>query len=115
MTNKISSYPYLTATLEDGSSFYIKNTPENVAAFIVKDGIYHDITITTPLDEPVINTKGPFIDTCANVDYLKNTLNPVLIPMQMCEVETPDIKYYEYGKGKEQQEVIRIQRNHGRR
>lgn len=57
-------------------------TVEEVAKFIVKNGVHGDVMITDVLDLPFITTYGSFINRAYDQDFLKNKLLPVLIPMQ---------------------------------
>ena len=69
------------------------NSVNEVAEFIIKNGIKGDVTITDALDMPFITTFGPYIDKATDQDYLQNKLLPVLISMQeslMGSGEDPD-------------------------
>lgn len=71
-------YGYSSAT---GVQTEIPNTIEDVANYIVREGLYGDVLITTPLDTPVLNTMGFFIDQCVDSEYME-ALRPVLIEKQ---------------------------------
>ena len=51
-------YGYSSAT---GVQTEIPNTLEDVANYIVREGLTGDVLITTPLDTPVLNTMGFFV------------------------------------------------------
>ncbi len=71
-------YGYSSAT---GVQTEIPNTLEDVANYIVREGLTGDVLITTPLDTPVLNTMGFFVDQCADSEYME-ALRPVLIEKQ---------------------------------
>lgn len=71
-------YGYSSAT---GVQTEIPNTLEDVANYIVREGLTGDVLITTPLDTPVLNTMGFFIDQCVDSEYME-ALRPVLIEKQ---------------------------------
>ena len=50
------------------------------------------IQITTPLDTAFISTRAGFIDYCADQEFLRNELLPVLIPMQMGDTEPSEVE-----------------------
>lgn len=39
--------------------------------------------------------EGMLINRCSDMDFLENKLKPVLIPMQMGEIEPPPIEKYQ--------------------
>ncbi len=53
-----------------------------VAKFICTEGLENDLTITTPLDTPLLNTFGTFINQITDMEYRKELME-VLVPMQM--------------------------------
>lgn len=77
----------------NGEQYDIKNTPEQIAAFIMKYKMY-DVTITTYFDEFLIKSSMGFIMHCADQEYLQQKLLPVLVPMQQNEVEIPEFVPY---------------------
>ena len=78
----------------NGEMVRLVPTAENIAAYIVTNGLKGDITMTTPLDKHFLNTFGTFIDRCSDFDFMENKLKPVLIPMQMGEVDPPSSEEY---------------------
>ncbi len=87
--------PYLIGYVysEEGrSEHFLKATPTNIASFIVKNSPLDVIQITTPLDTAFISTRAGFIDYCADQEFLRNELLPVLIPMQMGDTEPPEVE-----------------------
>lgn len=66
----------------------IANTVEQICAFILE----HDsdsVIITDVLDNLEIETSMGFIFYCRDQEFLRGKLLPVLVPMQMGEVEVP--------------------------
>lgn len=89
----IMSLPFLKAS-NGAESFEITNTPKNLAAFVVNEGIYNDLTVTAPDDTVIISTFGPFVNKCADAGYLVNKLYPELIPMQEHLSERQTVELY---------------------
>lgn len=88
-------YPYVIGYVysEEGrSEHFLKATPKNIASFIVKNSQLDMIKITTPLDKPFISTCAGFIDYCADQEFLRNELLPVLIPMQLGNTEPSEVE-----------------------
>ena len=54
---------------------------QDVADFIIQHGQYGDVTVTTACGEPFIKTKGTYIDTITDTEYLDKLLE-ILVPMQ---------------------------------
>ncbi len=65
----------------------IKNTIEQIAAFIMANRLKGQVKIVNFLDETEIRTMGEFIDFCYSKHFLQKELLPVLVPMQKGEVE----------------------------
>lgn len=65
----------------------IKNTPEQISAFITKYGMAGDITITDSLDIAVITTFGIFLNRCSDQEYLLKHLRPTMVSLQTGEKE----------------------------
>lgn len=86
-------WPYVIGHC-NGESIGLVATAENIAAYIATKGLQGDLTITTPLDKYFLTTYGPFIDKCSDFDFMEQKLKPVLIPMQMGEVEPPPVEEY---------------------
>lgn len=72
----------------------IKNTAEQIAAFIMANQFKGQVKVVNFLDELEIQTIGQFIDTCQSQHFLKNELLPVLIPMQKGESEVIEFVPY---------------------
>ena len=88
-------YPYLVGNVyskEERTEHFLKATPENIASFIVKKSLLDIIQITTPLDVAFISTRAGFIDYCADQEFLRNELLPVLIPMQLRDMEPSEVE-----------------------
>lgn len=85
--------PYVNAYC-NGEMVRLVPTAQNIAAYIVTNGLQGDITMTTPSDRHFLNTFRTFIDRCSDFDFMENRLKPVLIPMQMGEVEPPPVEEY---------------------
>jgi hypothetical protein len=87
---------YFVGYVDEGgkhSSQLLKPTPVNLAAFIVRNAVVgQDVTVTTCLDTPFLKTCGCFIDYCADQEFLRNELLPVLVPMQLGETEPPEVE-----------------------
>lgn len=86
-------WPYVVGYC-NGESTRLVATAENIAAYIATNGLQGDLTITTPLDRAFLTTYGTFIDKCSDFDFMEHKLKPVLIPMQMGEVEPPPVEEY---------------------
>lgn len=86
-------WPFLNGYC-NGECILLVATAENIAAYIVTYGLEDDLTITTPLSQPFLTTIGTFIDWCIDFEFMEHKLKPVLIPMQMGEVEPPPIEEY---------------------
>ena len=88
-------YPYLFGYVyskEGTSEHFLKATSTNIASFIVSNSPLDTIKITTPLDRAFISTCAGFIYYCADQEFLRNELLPVLIPMQLGNVEPSEIE-----------------------
>ena len=57
------------------------NSIEEVAKFIVKEGLHSDVKIITEEGEHLLDTFGIFINKISDMEYRKQLLK-VLIPMQ---------------------------------
>lgn len=62
---------------------------QDVADFIINHGQYGDVTITTACGEPFIKTKGTYIDTITDTEYLDKLLE-ILVPMQEAQEEAEE-------------------------
>lgn len=72
----------------------IKNTAEQIAAFIMANQFKGQVKIVNFLDLLEVQTVGPFIDFCESQHFLQNELLPVLVPMQQGEVEVVEFVPY---------------------
>lgn len=92
--NKVIGYVY------DKNGFYEKkyffeNTPQNISNFILQN-FQHKCTITDTADNLILTSMvGGFVDYCPDKDYLVNELLPILVPIQMGEVEFEKIEFVE--------------------
>lgn len=73
---------------------FIKNTIEQIAAFIMANRFKSQVKIVNYLDITEIQTMGEFIDFCDNKHFLQNELLPVLVPMQKGEAEVIEFVPY---------------------
>ena len=95
--SQMMDYPYLVAYVyskEERTEHLLKATPENIASFIVKNSPLDIIQITTPYDTAFLSTRAGFIDYCRDQEFLTNELLPVLVPMQLGEVEPPEVELF---------------------
>lgn len=72
----------------------IENSAEQIAAFIMKNRSVNQVKIVNFLDLIEVQTAGHFIDYCENKRFLNDELLPVLLPMQLGEVEVPEFVPY---------------------
>lgn len=72
----------------------IENSAEQIAAFIMKNRSVNQVKIVNSLDLIEVQTAGHFIDYCENKRFLNDELLPVLLPMQLGEVEAPEFVPY---------------------
>lgn len=72
----------------------IKNTIEQIAAFIMANRLKGQVKIVNFLDETEIRTMGEFIDFCYSKHFLQNELLPVLVPMQIGEADVIEFVPY---------------------
>lgn len=72
----------------------IENTAEQIAAFIMKNRFKGQVKITNFLDILEVQTMGEFIDRCESKAFLNDELMPVLLPMQLGDVEVPEFVPY---------------------
>lgn len=88
------AYGYVSQGYNAYNDQYIfEDTPQNIASFIVTNR-NHQCTITDIGDNLIVTSlPGGFIDRCPNQSYLANELLPVLIPMQLGEVEPLEIEF----------------------
>ena len=78
---------------------WFEGTPENIANFI-GNHLKNDVTITTPMDMLVVNTRYSFLDRCPEQE-LCEAIKDHLIPIKMGEVEAkpvPSITDSEYNR-----------------
>lgn len=75
----IENCPYLMGWVGFGAQ-RVENSPEAIADFICEQGVSGDLEITDPIFRFVLETCGLYISKCADQEYLKNRLFPVLFP-----------------------------------
>ena len=79
-------------------SYMIDAQPDNVAKFIMLQGLSGDIVITDIFDNLVGRTFGTFVDRFTDYDYMQQVLK-VLVPLQRSgripKAEEVDMKVYE--------------------
>ena len=80
--------------------YYFEGTPKNICNFILMHE-NNTVIITDKLDRLIINSlPGGFIDRCPDQQYLTNEIMPVMLPLQMGEVDLEEIEFIqseEYG------------------
>lgn len=80
--DKFRNYEYLIGySTKTGEEKDIPNTLEDVADYIVREGLKGDMQILTPFYEPVLNTFGFFVDRCSDPEYME-ALRPILVEKQ---------------------------------
>ena len=80
-----------TLGLDEDIQICIKADTENIAAFIAKYPLAPKITMETLDGHFLLDTRLGFIDKCYDQTYLATQLIPVLAPMQMGELDIPEI------------------------
>lgn len=80
-----------TLGLDEDIQICIKADAENIAAFIAKYPLAPKITMETLDGHFLLDTRLGFIDKCYDQTYLATQLIPVLAPMQMGELDIPEI------------------------
>ena len=75
-----------------GKPVRIESTDENLCAFVARIKLNERYVITDLSDNFVLDTIGNFFDRCMDKDLLQR-LVPIITPMQMGEVEVPNVKY----------------------
>ncbi|WP_159633302.1 hypothetical protein [Erysipelothrix anatis] len=92
--NKVIGYIFNSDGMYD-KKHYFEDTPKNIANFITLNS-FHNCTITDTADTLILTSVvGGFVDQCPNQEYLKNELLPVLIPLQLGDVEPQEIIFDE--------------------
>ena len=76
----------------NGQTFWFEGTPQNIAAFLMKNADADQIKITTVLDTPVLSSFGCFIDQCPDKTLLTSVMEQ-LVPMQMGAVSPAKFFY----------------------
>lgn len=80
--NKFKDYDFLIGySCATNTETTIPNTLEDVANFIVREGLKGDTEIYAPDYFPVLNTFGFFVDRCSDPEYME-ALRPILIDKQ---------------------------------
>ena len=76
------------------NKYYFEGTPTKIASFIMSNQ-YQKVVITDLMDNLILNTMvGGFVDYCPRQKFLQKDLLPVLIPMQMGEIN-PEVLVFE--------------------
>lgn len=92
--NKVIGYVFNEDGMYD-KKYYFDDTPSNIANFIVQNSS-NVCVITDTADTLIVNsTVGGFVDRCPNQSYLQEELLPILIPLQMGDVEPQEIDFIE--------------------
>lgn len=90
--NKVIDYVFNDDGMYD-KKYYFENTPSNIANFIIQNASSVCV-VTDTADTLILNsTVGGFVDRCPNQRYLQEELLPVLIPLQMGNVELQEIEF----------------------
>ena len=71
---------------------HIEDTPENIAAFIVKSPIFKNYAFVTSENKIKLFSMGQFLDLVLDENDLQ-TLQEAIIPMQMGEVPIHEVAY----------------------
>lgn len=79
---KLVGYSYVT-----GQEKVIPNTLEDVADYIVREGLKGDVMIIATDNTPVLNTMGFFVDRCSDPEYME-ALRPILIENRITGTST---------------------------
>lgn len=94
LQNKVIGYVFNEDGMYD-KKYYFENTTSNIASFIVQNSS-NACVVTNTADTLILNsTVGGFVDHCPNQRYLQEELLPVLIPLQMGDVEPQEIEFIE--------------------
>lgn len=80
-----------TGGLEHNIQHCLKADAANIAAFLVSNQKAPFISVDTLDDLPFLTARYGFVDKCYDQEYLIHELLPVLIPMQMGEIEAPKL------------------------
>ncbi|CAM3593098.1 resolvase [Erysipelothrix anatis] len=92
--NKVIGYIFDSDDMYD-KKHYFEDTPENIANFIMQN-CFHNCTITDTADKLILTSVvGGYVDQCPNQEYLENELLPLLIPLQLGDVEPQEINFDE--------------------
>ena len=70
--------------------YWFDGTPENIASFLMRFPDADQVTLTDRMDLLVLNTIGPFIDSCPDRSQLPQILAH-LLPMQRGEVKPGEL------------------------
>lgn len=92
--NRVIGYVFNEDGMYD-KKYYFENTSSNIANFIVQNA--NNVCIVTDTADTLIvnSTVGGFVDQCPNQNYLQEELLPVLITLQMGDVEHREIEFIE--------------------
>jgi hypothetical protein len=72
----------------DGDRYMVSNTVEQICAFIMKHRL-KDVAIINILDQTEIKTSMGLLFYVADQNFLRETLQPAIVPMQLGEVDVP--------------------------
>lgn len=80
-----------------GEQYLVTNTVEQICAFIMKFR-FDNVKLVNAFDVLEIETSGGIISFCGNQRFLGDELIPVLAPMQMGKVESPEFISHAIGE-----------------
>lgn len=87
--------------------YLVSNTPEQIAAFIIKHKMQPIIRIVNVYEELELIVLQGNIERCKNQEFLQKQLLPILLSIQMGAAEVPTFKPYT-----EEKYIIKNVRNH---
>lgn len=101
LRNKVFGYVFDKDGLYE-KRYVFEDTPENIANFIMRN-MFYKCTITDPLDNLILtSTVGGFVDYCKDKEYLMKVLLTDLLPLQLGDKETKELKFRDLGHHYEQ-------------
>ncbi|RFZ76111.1 hypothetical protein DS742_25390 [Lacrimispora amygdalina] len=87
--------PYLVAmNLQKDITTCIENNTKNICAWIMIQGLLASLEIWTANGEFVLSALSTFLDKVPDQAWVVQGLQPLLVPMQMGEVEVPEVVYF---------------------
>ena len=75
---------------------YIKDTPENIAAYIMNASSFKNYAFIDNKDEVRVFSMGRFLDLVPDEKYLEQ-IQPIIVAMQIGASKLPEIEYADEG------------------